>query len=35
MRLNLDKEIEESIIQKIHTAYEDYSIHKKPLEYIL
>ena len=35
MRLHLDENIEENIIQKIHTAYEDYTIHKKPLEYIL
>lgn len=35
LRISLDQDIEESVINKIIQAYDDFVIQKKPLEYIL
>jgi hypothetical protein len=35
LRISLDQDIEESVINKITQAYDDFVIQKKPLEYIL
>ncbi|HOG15062.1 MAG TPA: HemK family protein methyltransferase [Candidatus Absconditabacterales bacterium] len=35
LRISLDQDIEESVINKIIQAYDDFVVQKKPLEYIL
>jgi hypothetical protein len=32
--VNIDDNIEEDILKKIYSSYDDYVISKKPLEYI-
>jgi release factor glutamine methyltransferase len=32
---DLDKELDEKIVQKINSVYEDYAVKKKPMEYVL
>jgi hypothetical protein len=35
LRTSLDNEIDSDILTKINNAYDDFVIHKKPLEYVL
>jgi len=35
LRISLDQEIEEKILNQINQAYDDFVIQKKPLEYVI
>lgn len=35
LRTDVDREVDDDMVQKIRSAYDDYTVKKKPLEYIL